>query len=175
MNVCNVHEREFPLPLAAVGALIDSLSSPGDRLWPKGKWPPMRFDRPLAVGAVGGHGPVRYSVVEYRLGLMILFRFSAPRGFDGTHCFEVEERQGKTVLRHILEMRATGPALLSWPLFIQPLHHACLEDCLDRATISLGVAFERPARWSIYVQVLRAIMRILRFHQNVPRLKSEKN
>jgi hypothetical protein len=144
-----------------VGPLIDSLASNEDRLWPRGKWPPMRFDRPLAVGAVGGHGPVRYSVEEYRPGQAIFFRFSAPRGFNGTHCFEVEDRQGKAILRHRLEMRATGPALLSWPLFFRPLHDACLEDCMDRATASLGIALERPARWSIYVRLLRAARRVI--------------
>ena len=75
MHLRNVHEREFPLSLAAVGALIDSLASRDDRLWPNGKWPPMRFDRPLAIGAVGGHGPVRYSVVEYRPSQSILSAF----------------------------------------------------------------------------------------------------
>jgi hypothetical protein len=164
MQVRNVHERLFPLPLAVVGALINSLASREDRLWPRDKWPPMRLDRPLAVGAVGGHGPIRYSVEEYRPGQSILFRFSAPRGFNGTHSFEVEERQGATVLRHALEMRAAGRALLSWSLYIRPLHDACVEDCMDRATVSLGIALERPARWSIYVRMLRAIRRtVLKF------------
>ena len=163
MHIHNVHEREFRLPLAAVGALIDSLASREDRLWPRGKWPSMRFDRPLAVGAVGGHGPVRYSVEQYHPSQSILFRFSAPRGFNGTHRFEVEDRQGHTVLRHVIDMRAKGPALLSWPLFFRPLHDACLEDCFDRATHSLGIPLPHPARWSIYVRLLRAIMRIVQF------------
>jgi hypothetical protein len=160
MLVRNLHEREFPLPLATVGALIDSLASCDDRLWSSDKWPPMRFDRSLAVGAVGGHGPIRYSVEDYCPGQSILFRFSAPRGFNGTHRFEVEERQGATILRHVLKMRAAGSALLSWPLLFRPLHDACLEDCLDRATLSLGIALERPARWSIYVRMLRAARRL---------------
>ena len=166
MHVRNLHEREFPLPLATVGALIDSLASREARLWPSGKWPPMRFDRPLAVGAVGGHGPVRYSVEEYRPGRSIRFRFSAPRGFNGTHRFEVEEQEGKTVLRHVIEMHATGPALLSWPLAIRALHNAAIEDCFDQATVSLGIALPHPARWSIYVRILRAVMRIMQSHRN---------
>jgi hypothetical protein len=161
MHVRNVHERVFRLPPAAVGALIDSLASRDDRLWPRDKWPPMRFDRPLAIGAVGGHGPVRYSVVKYHPSKSILFRFSAPRGFNGTHRFEVEDWQGHTVLRHVIEMSATGPARLSWPLFFRPLHDACLEDCLDRATVSLGIALPHPAHWSIYVRLLRAIRQML--------------
>jgi hypothetical protein len=164
MRVHNLHEREFTAPPADVGALIDTLASSNDRLWPVGKWPPMRFDRPLAVGAVGGHGPVGYTVEEYHPGQSIRFRFTAPRGFDGTHRFEVEEREGKTVLRHIIEMRATGPALLSWPLAIRSLHNAAIEDCFDRAAISLGIDLPHPARWSIYVRLLSAVMRIVHIH-----------
>jgi hypothetical protein len=161
MQVHNMHEREFAASAVAVGALIDTLASSDDRLWPVGKWPPMRFDRPLAVGAIGGHGPVGYTVEEYHPGQSIRFRFTAPRGFNGTHRFEVEQRQESTVLRHIIEMRATGPALLSWPLAVRSLHDACLEDCFDRATVSLGIELSCPARWSIYVRLLSAVMHIL--------------
>jgi hypothetical protein len=31
--------------------LIDGLAGEQDRLWPWRAWPPMRFDRPLGVGA----------------------------------------------------------------------------------------------------------------------------
>jgi len=161
MQVRNVHERHFTLPLATVGALIDTLASREDRLWPAKKWPPMRFDRPLAVGAAGGHGPVRYSVEQYRPGQSIGFLFSAPRGFNGTHRFEVEDRPGSVVLRHVIEMNATGPALLSWPLAIRFLHDAAIEDCFDQATISLGLPLPHPARWPIYVRMLRAMMQML--------------
>ncbi|MFZ1083638.1 MAG: hypothetical protein WAN35_01590 [Terracidiphilus sp.] len=159
MLVLSVHEREFSASHTAVGALIDTLASSNDRMWPLGKWPPMHFDRSLAVGAAGGHGPVHYSVEEYQPSNRIVFSFSAPRGFNGTHRFEIEERQGKTVLRHVIEMCAEGPALLSWPLIFRPLHDACLEDCLDRATLCLGIALTHPARWSPYVRLLRAVMR----------------
>jgi len=161
MQVHNVHEREFPLPLPNVGALIDTLASREDRLWPKDKWPPMRFDRPLSVGAIGGHGPVRYSIEEYQQGQMIVFRFLGPKGFNGTHRFQVEDRRGRTVLRHVIDMRATGLANMSWPLMIRPLHDALIEDAFDRATTSLGSAPLRHARWSISVRVLRAIIQML--------------
>jgi hypothetical protein len=164
MQVLNVHEREFSAPPEEVGALIDSIASKDDRLWPLEKWPPMRFDRPLSVGAVGGHGPVRYTVEEYQPSQRIVFRFTAPRGFNGSHRFEVEERGGKTVLRHVIEMCAEGPALLSWPLAVRALHDACLEDCLDRATVSLGIDLAKPARWPVYVRLLRAGMRAIQIH-----------
>jgi hypothetical protein len=175
MQVRNLHEREFSAPAAAAGKLIDALASREDRLWPVKKWPPMRFDRPLAVGAVGGHGPIRYSVEEYRPGQLILLRFTAPRGFNGTHRFEVKEWEGKTVLRHVIEMNITGLALLSWPLIFRPLHDACLEDCLDCASISLEIALSHPARYSIYVRLLRAAFRAVQFHHDSKRLKFEKN
>jgi len=113
------------------------------------------------VGAIGGHGPVRYSVEEYHPSQSIVFRFSAPRGFNGTHRFEVEERQGKTVLRHVIEMHTTGMALLSWPLAIRSLHNAAIEDCFDQAAISLKADLPHPARWPFYVRLLRALMRMM--------------
>lgn len=160
MQVRNVHERKFDLSLARVGSLIDSLASSDDRLWPNDKWPPIRFDRPLGVGARGGHGPIRYSIEEYRPGRLISFRFHGPRGFDGTHRFEAAERYGVTVLRHVLEMHPRGLARLSWPLLFRPLHDALLEDSLDTATVSLGNPLPSPARWSVFVRLLRAALRI---------------
>ena len=35
----NVHERTLAATPEEVGALIDSLASPGDRLWPAARWP----------------------------------------------------------------------------------------------------------------------------------------
>jgi hypothetical protein len=161
MHILNIHEREFSLPLAKVGALIDSLASREDRLWPNDRWSPMRFDRPLAVGAVGGHGPVGYSVEEYEAGRRILFRFTAPRGFNGTHYFEAVEHHGGTTLRHTIEMDVTGQALLSWSCIIRSLHDACIEDGFDHATVSLGIELLHPVRWSIYVRILRSVMQIV--------------
>src|SRR5690625_2977844 len=53
----NVHERQVRASPTAVGELLDSLSAKDDRLWPRGEWPSMKLDKPLRVGAAGGHGP----------------------------------------------------------------------------------------------------------------------
>ncbi len=155
MKVRNVHERTLGASLPAVGGLIDSLASDNDLLWPRDRWPAMRFDRALSVGAVGGHGPVRYIVESYVPGRSIRFRFTAPRGLDGFHGYEAYAvGPEQTLLRHALEVRASGRALLSWPLVFRPLHDALIEDSLDRAQLFCGEELE-GAKWSPWVRVLR--------------------
>lgn len=159
MHVLNIHEREIAAPLASVGKLLDSLASDHDALWPRATWPPMHFDRPLGVGAVGGHGPIPYAVDEYRPGLMVQFRFRGPRGFNGFHRFEVSPlgENNTTLLRHTIDMSATGPALFTWPVIIRPLHDALLEDALTQAQVSLGL-IPAVSPWSVWVKILRWLM-----------------
>jgi hypothetical protein len=155
MQVLNVHEREMPAAAVEVGRLLNSLSSDNDALWPKTMWPPMRFDGPLGPGVSGGHGPVRYVVEEFSAGHMVTFRFSGPRGFNGFHRFEVLPKgEGRAVLRHTIDMRAQGSALLSWPLVFRPLHDALLEDSLALAQANLG-AIPQVRPWSPWVKFLR--------------------
>jgi hypothetical protein len=115
----------------------------------------MRFDRPLGVGASGGHGPVRYVVEEFIPGKMVKFLFTGPRGFNGCHRFEVLPKgEGCTILRHTIAMKAQGVALLSWPFVFRPLHDALLEDSLALAQATLGTtSLARP--WSLWVKFLR--------------------
>ena len=160
--VVNVHERVIRAPLSAVGGLLDGLSSPADALWPRDRWPPVRFDRPLGVGAKGGHGPIRYTVEAYEPGRSVRFRFDAPRGFDGTHGFDVEEvAPGQTRLRHTLSMRASGRARLAWPLLFRPLHDALVEDAFDRAEVSCRASSAGPREWPPRVRALRRVARYL--------------
>lgn len=155
MTVENVHERTLDAPLRSVAALIDSLGSDGDLLWPRDRWPAMRFDRTLAVGAAGGHGPVRYFVESYVPGRSIRFRFTSPRVFDGFHGYEVlADGPERTRLRHVLEMKARGHGFVTWPLFFRPLHDALIEDSLDRAQRFCGDEPEVEA-WSPWVRALR--------------------
>jgi hypothetical protein len=66
MPVINIHERVLDASIFEIGKLIDGLASANDKLWPHDRWPAMKFDRPLSVGAIGGHGPIRYT--EWQLG-----------------------------------------------------------------------------------------------------------
>lgn len=160
MGVYNVHERELPVSAAEAGLLIDGLSGGGDRLWPRRDWPPMQLDGPLAPGAVGGHGPVRYTVAAYVPGQWVRFAFNGPRGFDGFHEYTVQPLgPDRTLLRHTLAMRARGRARLTWPLAYRHFHDAVLEDSLDRAEQACSGTVARPARWSRYVLLLRRLSR----------------
>jgi hypothetical protein len=158
MTVINVHERILDGSTTEVGGLLDRLASADDKLWPRDRWPAIRFDRPLGVGAIGGHGPIRYTVESYKPGQCIQFRFTAPKGFIGSHRLEVERVQDKkTKLRHVIEMELQGMAVLSWPFVIRPLHNALIEDALDQAEVQMG---RQPARrnWSLWVRLLRRFM-----------------
>lgn len=160
MQILNVHERILPGTVAEVGALLDGLAGPDDRLWPVDLWPglPMRFDRPLGVGADGGHGPVRYRVEEYVPGRLVVFRFAERTGLDGTHRLEVDDSEGVVELRHVLAGRLKRTkALLTWLLVTRPLHDAVLEDLLDRAELAVTGTVLRPARWSWRVRLLRRL------------------
>jgi hypothetical protein len=159
MRVHNVHQRLLPGPPERVGALIDGLAGPDDRLWPGDRWPPIRFDRPLGVGADGGHGPIRYRVEAYEPGRRVAFRFTRP-GLDGGHHLEAQPAAGGAVLlRHVAEGRLSGRMLVAWPLVIRHLHDALLEDLLDRAELALTGRVATPNRWSPWVRLLRAHLR----------------
>lgn len=157
--VLNTHTRDIPVDPVEIGKLLDGLASEDDHLWPCDAWPAMRFDRPLSVGATGGHGPIRYFVEAYEPGKSISFRFTAPAGFEGTHGFVIQQiSPGMTRLRHVLSMRATGSARWSWPLAYRWLHDALLEDALDCAEAYTTAQPVRRRSWSFWVRFLRGLI-----------------
>jgi len=155
--VLNIHARDLHTSRDAVGALLDSLASEQDLLWPGDRWPAMRFDRPLQVGAVGGHGPIRYRVEKYEPGGAILFRLTG-RGVHGTHGFEIKDSaSGITRLEHCLCMRVSGVTRFSWPLMFRWLHDALVEDALDRAEAAVTTRPLQKRHWSLWVRFLRRV------------------
>jgi hypothetical protein len=159
MKVANVHSKRLRAEAVEVGALIDTLASSDDRLWPHRSWPPMRFDRPLGCGAVGGHGPIGYLVEEYEPGARVRFRFTRPHGFDGYHEFTVTplEAPGDSLLEHALMMEARGRAAWSWVLIFRPLHDALIEDALANAEREISGVATAP-RWPLRVVLLRRLL-----------------
>ena len=158
MHVENIHERSLNASSEQVGKLIDSLASRHDLLWPHNSWPPMKFDRPLSIGAIGGHGPIRYLVETYLPGQSVSFRFLGPKGFDGYHCFEIlNTSNDNTVLRHTLRMAIRGRAIVTWPLIFRPMHNALIEDSLACAEASMGLP-STVLPWSLWVRLLRWVI-----------------
>ena len=150
----NVHALQLKVPAARAGALLDTLGSAADALWPGDRWPPMRVQGGLRVGNAGSHGPVKYVVDEYVPSRRVRFRFVKPEGFVGTHTFEVFEEAAGCRLEHRVEIELQGAARISWPLVFGPLHDALAEDAVDRAAGALGEGRE-PNRWSLWVRLLR--------------------
>ncbi len=154
--VRNTHERAVAAPAEVVGELLAGLGGDRDQLWPSPEWMPMRLDRPLSVGATGGHGPIRYRVSEYEPGRRVRFEFAPDTGLRGHHELVVEPRPGgSSVLRHRIEATARTGTRLTWPLVIRPVHDALVEDLLDNAE-QAATGRRLPARrWSPWVRLLR--------------------
>ncbi|MGA4862384.1 DUF2867 domain-containing protein [Streptomyces lavendulocolor] len=131
-TVRNVHARVIEAPADRVGALLDRIASDDDPLFPAPVWPPMRFDRPLGVGAEGGHGPVRYTVTAHTPGRSVRFDFAPPA--DGHHRLDVEPLgPGRCRLTHTLQERQGPGQALLWSLLVRPVHDTVVEELLDNA------------------------------------------
>ncbi len=157
-KISNVHVREIAAPAAVLGELLDTLGSADDRLWATDIWvaEPVLFDRPLGVGADGGHGSIRYSVVEYEPGRRIVFEFSPDSGMSGTHGFEIEALgPDRGRLTHFLEsetsrwMRPLVPILIGW-------HDAMIETALDRAELGATGSLKRPTGIPRWLRIVNA-------------------
>jgi hypothetical protein len=156
--VRNVHERLVPAPIAVVGPLLDRLGGPDDVLWPSPAWEPMVLDGPLAVGAAGGHGSIRYRVVGHEPGRSVTFAFAPETGVHGRHTFTATPAgPGGTLLRHVVEGTVSGRMALAWPLAIRWAHDVVLEELFDNAERAVGHEPVRPARRSPWVRLLRAL------------------
>jgi hypothetical protein len=159
MKIANIHSRVINQSKDKISQILDTLSSNDDQLWPNEKWPPMNFKNGLKDGAVGGHGPVRYSVRQYLPGNNIEFKFIQPDGFDGIHRFDVAEIDSeKTEIKHTIEMTLSGKGILTWFIAIKWLHDALLEDCLDKVE-NRFLQEQKSTKWNVWVCILRKILK----------------
>ncbi|WP_328870754.1 DUF2867 domain-containing protein [Streptomyces sp. NBC_00287] len=155
-TVRNVHDRILAAPAEQVGALLDRLAAPDDPLFPSPAWAPIRFDRPLAVGAAGGHGPVRYSVAEYEPGRRIRFAFDPPGA--GFHELSVEPLgPDRCRIRHLLEQPQPLGERLGWLLAVRAVHGTVIEELFDNAERAATGSLARPVRRSRYVRLLQRL------------------
>jgi hypothetical protein len=157
MKVINIHKRTIHQPKDKISAILDSLSSDKDLLWPKEKWPPMMFEQGLTEGAIGGHRPIRYSISRYKPGNIIEFNFLKPEGFTGIHRFEVITiNDNSTELKHTIDMTVSGKGIVTWYAAIKWLHDALLEDCMDKAENNF-LTEKKKTTWNIWVLLLRRL------------------
>lgn len=164
MKIKSIHTRELPVSPEEVGALLDCLGSPGDRLWPTDRWPttPLEIDGPLAVGAQSRQGVLRLTQIRqvvdgYVPGRRIAFRFAPGLGIVGTHSLDVEPLgEHRCRLTHILDGRVEPKVIPVYPILIRQ-HDALAEDLLDRAELATTGAIARPARWPTSVRIANAL------------------
>ena len=123
----NIHERVINAPLEPLGVLLDGLGQKDDRLWPSRYWPPMVLDRPLALGADGGHDDIYYYVSEYEPGRRVRFSFRPRTGLIGAHELSLDALdERRTRIRHVLIGRTRGAMRLMFSAAVEPLHDAVL-------------------------------------------------
>ena len=155
MKVLNTHQRILNQPKNKVVAFLETLSTENDKIWPKEKWPPMKFNDGIKVGAKGGHGPIRYSVETYNPNELIQFRFSKPHGFNGFHKFEIHElSKNKTEVKHTIDMNTVGKGTLIWILGVRSLHNALIEDGFDKLENNF-LEHKKSTKWNFWVKFLR--------------------
>ena len=156
----NVHERVINASIESLGALLDGLGQKDDRLWPSQSWTPMVLDRPLAVGADGGHGVIRYYVSEYEPGRRVRFTFHPRTGIIGAHELGLDALDDeRSRIRHVLIGRTSGAMRVMFPAAVEPLHDAVIEDLFDNAEREATGTVVRPATWSPRVRLLRRLAR----------------
>jgi hypothetical protein len=155
LNILNIHSRTIPGPHHAVAALFRTLASDHDLIIPAHKWPAVKLDDGLRVGSNGGHGPIGYSVVAFEEDRYIQFKFSKPIGFHGTHAFEIMPVDAQnSLVRHTIQMRTSGLAVLTWAFVIRWLHDAYLEDTLDQIENHF-TGRKKRTEWNWWVRLLR--------------------
>lgn len=136
-----------------------------DRLWPARRWPtlPFELDGPLAVGARGGHGPIRYAVEEYEPGRRVVFRFHPALGIVGTHTFRVEPiAPTEARLTHVLDCGVRPNMLARWPI-VRRYHDAVIEDALDQAELATTGRLRQPRRPPTWLRIANGVeMRLAR-------------
>ena len=153
LKVLNIHKREIDMPKIKLEEILKTLSTDNDLIWPTEKWPAMKFDSTIKVGARGGHGPIRYSVEKYKPSEIIQFRFLKPN--IGIHKFEINEiTTEKTEIKHTINMTTAGKGTLIWLFAIRPLHNALIQDAFDKVENNFAKT-KKVSKWNFWVKFLR--------------------
>ena len=131
MQVINIHKRIIQQPKEKVSQLFETLATSEDLIWPYENWPALRFKDGLHVGSKGGHGRIRYTIIDFKEGKYIKFRFSKPKGLNGTH-----------------ELKIIETPMIRW------LHDALIVDAFDKVE-NYFASHNKVAMYTIWINFLR--------------------
>ncbi|EDP70099.1 hypothetical protein FBALC1_11217 [Flavobacteriales bacterium ALC-1] len=133
MKVINIHKRTIQEPKEKVSQLFETLATDNDLVWPYENWPAIYFKKGLKIGNNGGHGRIRYTIIDYKVGEYIKFQFLKPEGLNGTHELNVEAiNEETTEVSHIIRAKTSFKATFFWIFVIRWLHDALIEDAFDK-------------------------------------------
>ena len=157
MKVVNIHKRTINQPTEKVSQVFKTLASSKDLVWPYENWPAIRFNDGLKVGSKGGHGRIRYTIIEFIDGEYIKFQFSKPEGFNGTHELRINTiNNASTELIHKINAKTTLKASFLWVFVIRWLHDALIEDAFDKVENYFGTN-PKKTEHNLWVKLLREI------------------
>ncbi|MEU4848959.1 DUF2867 domain-containing protein [Streptomyces gilvosporeus] len=152
-----MHTRTVAAPADTVGALIDRLGGDPDPVFPVPAWPAMRFDRPLGVGADGGHGFVRYRVAVHEPGRRIRFDFTpGPSGFHEVTVHPLGPDGCR--VEHVLDRQLHGRRRLLWYAAVGAVHRTVVEELLDNIERAATGHVRHPVRPSPRVRLFRRLV-----------------
>jgi len=156
MKVTNIHSRKLKQSKVQIEALFKTLATKEDKIWPYENWPAICFKDKLKVGTKGGHGRVRYTIIDYKEDQSIRFQFSKPEGFIGTHEFYFKKiEKDITEITHEINMNtSTFKATFLWITVIRWLHDALIEDAFDKVENYFSEE-KKHTNYTLWVKLLR--------------------
>ena len=156
MQVTNIHKRKLQQSIEKVSFLFNTLATDNDQIWPFENWPAIRFDNGVKVGSRGGHGIVRYTILSFKKGESITFKFSKPDGFIGNHTLSLKAiSENETEIIHEIKMQtATLKASVLWVFVIRWLHDALIEEAFDKVENHF-IEVKKIPKYNFWVQFLR--------------------
>jgi hypothetical protein len=153
MQIVNIHQRHIPASIAQVGELLATVASENDRVWPHENWPRMQLDRPIQLGAAGGHGPIAYRVVQYAPQERVRFEFTS--GSVGWHELQLQATgEHSCLLTHTIQTQPSLKFRIAWLLVIRHMHDALVEDLFDKLEAQFQ-PLKQSKCWNAYVKLLR--------------------
>ncbi len=157
MQVINIHKRTLHQPREKVSLLFKTLATSEDLIWPYENWPAIRFKEGVKIASKGGHGRIRYTIIDFKAGKNIKFQFSKPDGFNGTHELKIESiNKDVTEISHEIRVNTSFKATFLWIFVIRWLHDALIEDAFDKVE-NYFLTDKKETKYNLWVKLLRDV------------------